>query len=339
MMLAVSVLTAAALVSLPRATVPQATRTIPTVYEAGHFYAVPETSTGAKLKLLVDTGGGGAHGMYWISAEAAERLSLHTRACQLGSFSLVVADVPAYKLKASLPAPLGSPCGNALMVQKGQGNSGDDGQLGAGYLPSRVWTFDYPAHKLLVMGQSWKPVPSAHAVTLGFMRNAMGELATGMPRITVRVDGKPVQMLLDTGASAHPTAAGKKASHTATVHDIGVTSYIDRTVFEQWHKAHPTWRVVESGDDLFGPGNVMPIIEVPEVEIAGWLVGPVWFTGRPDTSFRTGDHSMSTYMDQTIDGAVGANVFSHFVMTIDYPHNSAYFECATGCRPAKPDSL
>lgn len=224
------------------------------------------------------------------------------------------------------------------MVRNVQGHGDYDGQLGAGYLPSRVWTFDYPAHKLLVMGPSWKPASSAHVVTLGFMRNAEGRMATGMPRITIRVDGKPVQMLLDTGATAHPTAAGKSASHTATGHGTGVTSYIDRTVFQQWHHARPNWRVVENGDDLFGPGKATPIIEVPEVEIAGWSVGPVWFTGRPDSSFRIGSRSMSSYTDKSVDGAVGANVFSLVVMTIDYPHSSAYFQCATGCRPAKPSS-
>jgi hypothetical protein len=39
-------------------------QTIPTHYEAGHFYATPQTVDGSSLRLLVETGGGGAAGMY-----------------------------------------------------------------------------------------------------------------------------------------------------------------------------------------------------------------------------------------------------------------------------------
>lgn len=94
MVLAISVLAAAALVSVPGVTPAQAARSIPTVYAAGHFYAVPETSTGKRLKLLVDTGGGGAHGMYWISAKAAKQLGLNTRACQLTNSPLRLRTCP-----------------------------------------------------------------------------------------------------------------------------------------------------------------------------------------------------------------------------------------------------
>lgn len=136
-------------------------------------------------------------------------------------------------------------------------------------------------------------------------------------------------MLLDTGATAHPTAAGKGVSGTPTVNGFGVTSYIDHSVFERWHKVHPDWRVVDKGDDLLGAERIMRLIEVPKVEIAGWTVGPVWFTERPDRSFR--DY-MSSMMDKPVDGAVGGNVFRHFVMTIDYPHAKAHFRCVRGCK-------
>jgi len=70
---------------------------VPTAYEAGHFYATPQTANGQTLKLLVDTGGGGNLGMYWITVGAAKRLGLRTRLCKVGSASLTVAGIPGFK--------------------------------------------------------------------------------------------------------------------------------------------------------------------------------------------------------------------------------------------------
>lgn len=303
-------------------------RTIPTVYEAGHFYAVPQTVGGEKLRLLVDTAGGGGAGMYWITAAAAKRLGLKTRNCTLGEALFPVADVPDYAPGRGLPPPLAnrSPCGEALMIQA-RDYSGGDGQLGAGYFPGRIWTFDYPHRRLAVEDSSWQPKAGAHAVKLGFPRDEQGEATSGFARITIRVAGKTIDMLLDTGATAHPTKAGEKASGLPTVHGEGVASYITHGVFEHWHAKHPEWRVVIDGDDLFGAQHAARIIEVPRVEIAGWSVGPVWFTERADANL---DQFMQ-WMDKKPDGAVGANVFRHFVMTIDYPDATAYFRCVDAC--------
>jgi hypothetical protein len=305
----------------PKPSAARASRTIPTVYEAGHFYAVPEAVNGQKLRLLVDTGGGGGGGMYWITAEATKRLGLNTRSCKLGDSVLTVADLPNFKVGRGLPPPLSSSCGKALMIQSVPYGS-SDGQLGAGYLPGHVWTFDYPAHRLLLQSASWQPDAGVHAAKLG--------LASGFARITIQVAGEPIQMLLDTGATAHPTPAGETASHTPTVGGYGVTSYIDQSVFARWHKAHPTWRVVPNGDDLYGP----KLIEVPQVVVAGWAVGPVWFTVQSHIAAY-----MSKYTDVPIKGALGGNVFRHFVMTVDYPGSAAYFQCAAGCKPATHQRL
>jgi hypothetical protein len=42
---------------------------------------------------------------------------------------------------------------------------------------------------------------------------------------------------------------------------------------------------------------------------------------------------MAQMMDKSTEGAVGGNVFRHFVMTIDYPGEAAYFRCVSGCKP------
>lgn len=137
-------------------------------------------------------------------------------------------------------------------------------------------------------------------------------------------------MLLDTGATAHPTAEGVKTTGIATVNGLGVTSYIVASVFEHWHQAHPDWRVVADGDAAF-PKHPIRLIEVPRVDIAGWSVGPMWFTERPDSAFHD---MMSSMMDKQVEGAAGANIFQHFVMTLDYPQATAYFRCVSGCKPA-----
>ncbi len=332
MTIALAVLAAAFLAPAPTTTSAHPAYVIPTAYEAGHFYAVPRTTAGQKLRLIVDTGGGGNAGMYWFTKAAVTRLGLEIRACKLGDATLSVTDVPQYKPGQGLPPPLASrsPCGDTVMVGMPHYAEGD-GQLGAGYLPGRVWTFDYPGRRLLAQGSSWQPNPRAHATKLGFMRDAEGDIATGFARITIRVAGHPIDMLLDTGATAHPTPAGKKASGIPTVNGEGVTSYIIRSVFERWHTQHPQWRVVKDGDNLAGPGHATRIIEVPEVQIAGWTVGPVWFTERSDADFH---QFMGQWMDKPPDGAVGGNVFRHFVMTIDYPDATAYFRCVHGCRAA-----
>ncbi len=103
-------------------------QTIPTQYEAGHFFATPQTAAGQSLRLLVDTGGGGAVGMYWLSAPAAQRLGLKTGTCLVGRTSLTVATPPAYKAAQGLPSSMGR-CAGRLMVNPGPYTY--DGQLGA----------------------------------------------------------------------------------------------------------------------------------------------------------------------------------------------------------------
>lgn len=326
------------LISMVVATFPMAglaatAQVLPTVYEAGHFYATPETVSGQDLKLLVDTGGGGGpSGLYWITVDAAKRLHLETRACRWPGHSLTVADLPDYQVHRSLPPPPANPCGRVVMVQDATPYNGSDGQFSGKYLYSKgIWTFDYPDRRLTLQAGSWRPVPAAHATPLAFQRDQQGRVTEGYARITVRIDGRPTDMLLDTGATAHPTPAGERAAMIPTVNGFGVTSYIVRSVFERWHEDHPDWRVIDDGDRMPGQKRPAPIIEVPEVEIAGWSVGPVWFTERPDRAF----HGMMTsMMDRRVDGAVGGNVFRHFVMTIDYPRAVAYFRCVRTCTDA-----
>jgi hypothetical protein len=82
---------------------------LPTVYESGHFYAAPRTRNGERLKLLIDTGGGGSQGMYWLSQSTAERIGLHGAdaggRCGLEGSGMLLAPLPRYRPEARVPKP------------------------------------------------------------------------------------------------------------------------------------------------------------------------------------------------------------------------------------------
>ena len=304
---------------------------VPTSYEAGHFYAVGTTIGGKTLRLLVDSGGAGGSGLYVIDPAAASRLGLKTSRCTLGTEQFDVVTTISFATGKGWPKSADTPCGATAAVVSGIGEATRaDGIIGAGYLPRHVWTFDYPARQLWLEPADWKPRAGMHQAPLGYQRNSAGGWATGFARLRVQVAGQPVDLLLDTGATGEPTAAGEAASHEPTAGGLGVTSYVTTHVLEQWHRQHPDWPVVEAGDSLFGAHQATRMIEVPVLQIAGWTIGPVWFTERADANFS--DDGLSRYTDSPVAGAAGANIFRHFVMTIDYPHGAAWFTCVTACR-------
>lgn len=303
---------------------------VPTTYEAGHFYAAGTTVDGKTLRLLVDSGGAGGNGLYVIDPEAVSRLGLKVSRCTLGAEQFDVVTTIPFAPGKGWPKSADTPCEATALIVPGIGKaSGKDGMIGAGYMPRHIWTFDYPARQLWIESADWKPGIGMHQVTLGYQHKNTGGWGTGFARLQVHVAGQPVDLLLDTGATGKPTVAGEAASHAPTINDLGVTSYITTSVLEQWHQQHPDWPVVEAGDDLFGVRHATRMIEVPTLQIAGWTIGPVWFTERANTIFHD---FISQYTDRQVEGAAGANMFRHFVMTIDYPHGAAWFTCASGCR-------
>jgi hypothetical protein len=312
--------------------------TVPARFVAGRVLATPRTTDGHTLTLWVDTGGGGGSGMYLLTASAVDKLHLQTSRLTLGKQSARVATLPTYARGAGIPAPAGR-YAKALVI-KSLGSPADDthydGMLGAGYLPgnfrshARIWTFDYPGHHLTLQRPHWQPSAEARSVPLHFPHDDEGRLGSGFPRFVVRVDGKPLSMLLDTGATGYPTAAARRVEggHAR----VRATSFITTNQLERWHHQHPDWRVVNDADRMRIKGQSMRAIEVPSVTIAGWRVGPVWFTERPDTNFH--DY-MSSMMDAQVEGAIGGNALRHFVMTVDYHDFKGWFRCVSACdRPA-----
>lgn len=306
--------------------VPQAVRAadrmLPAVYEAGHVYAVPTLENGRQMRMMIDTGGG-TFPSVWISAVEAKRLGMKVDGACATDHGRVAVVHPAFRSGKGWPL-LAEGCDGIVVYPTG----GREGQVTPVSLKSGIWTLDYGARRVTLRASDWLPDPAETSAPLAFKPLDQGR-RSAWPRIRMTVDGQVLDMLLDTGATSHPTAEALKASGASIKDGVGVTSYVTASTMAAWHARHPEWRYIARGDDLF-PRNVAAVIEVPEIGIAGQTVGPVWFTQRPDQAFHG---MMAELMDMPPEGAVGGNVLENFRMTLDYPHARAWFFCeTTRCR-------
>lgn len=289
---------------------------LPVKYDEHRFYVQPVTADGTTLNLFTDTGGG-----LFLFSDTVERLKLSVVKGKTKDAPDMVA-LPVFKSDASVPAPLDN--GGRLYITPAASRNNPisqdwSGMLGQKWFAGRVWTFDYPNKKLLLHanGDALKG-DEKHRVALGFQKNSSGGRSANFPRIQVSIDGEQIDLLFDTGASTALT------DEALTVLDdkraaVRATSFITTSVFEKWRKKHPEWRVIEKAEK--GSGEAM--IEVPEISVAGFAVGPVWFTRRPDKNFH---EYMSQFMDKRIEGALGGNALHFFRITVDYPRAVASFE-------------
>lgn len=315
--------------------------TIPSRFEAGRVFATPTTTSGESLRLYTDTGGGAN----LLCREAAHRLRLPLEPlpddeelkAELGTH-LARTTLPPFKPEDGVP---GNADGNASFlvhdcrrIGNGSRESLGEGLLSQHWFAGRIWTWDYPARRLSLEGGHWAPPRRARSTPLGFKAAAAGSPGFHMPRVSARIAGEDVDFLLDTGATGYPTNDAIAAQPVpAPVNGARATSFITSSTLDAWHAAHPDWSVIENADDLLAPRFVARAIRVPEVDLAGWKVGPVWFTERPDRAFR---QMMSSMTDRPVEGALGGNVFAHFRMTLDYVHAAAYFECLRECSATPP---
>ena len=193
-----------------------------------------------------------------------------------------------------------------------------DGLLGQAWHADRVWTYDYPGRSLWA-GNAGDPegVAPPHTVRLGFRTVADGSRPCAFPRIDAVVDGESLPFLFDTGATLKltPEAQGQIGDGGPVLRG---TCFIIDSVLRRWRGRHPDWPVIPRGDAL-GHGT---LIRVPTVTVAGYAVGPVWFTSRPTDDFRA---VLADGMDMPVDGALGGDLFQHFRIVVDYPHAKAIF--------------
>jgi hypothetical protein len=193
-----------------------------------------------------------------------------------------------------------------------------DGTLGEAWFAHHTWTWDYPRAKLILRPTKWRPPADAHEFTVSFQTDAAGHRTFNHPRMLIRVAGAELAVLFDTGADTVLTpnalnalADGKPAQRS--------TSVIAHSVFEGWHQRHADWRILD--DAQLKTHSRMILAE--NVEVAGSSVGPVWFTERDDESIHG---MMSSSMSGQVEGAIGPNAFTDFVISVDYPSSRAWMQ-------------
>jgi hypothetical protein len=283
------------------------TTAMPVAYDEDRFFVEPVTASGARLRLLADTGGG-----LFLTAAAVARCGLAT------SWSIgrgTVARLDPLRPDASIPEPVGSAKWIPVWEQEG------DGMLGQRWFAGGIWTFDYPRKSLLLSSAPFRPTSeqTAHRVPLGFPTFS-GLRSGNHPRLTVTIDGLAVESLFDTGATVRLTTEALKSIGDGHPRERA-TSFVAARLFDRWHKDHPDWHLIENAEEK----THLAIIEVPRIQVAGFEVGPAWFTRRPD-----GAHQwMSTFMDRPIVASIGGSVLRNFRVTVDYPGAVAYFERPT----------
>ena len=280
---------------------------LPVAYDEDRFFVEPVLADGSRLRLLADTGGG-----LFVTRTAAERCGL------VASWSIgrgEVVRLRPLRSDAWIPEPVGAERWIPLK------NTDGDGMLGQRWFAGGIWTFDFPRKKLILNPAPFRPTAqqSAHSVVLGFP-TFVGIRSGNHPRFAVMIDGRTVESLFDTGATLRLTK--EAAQQIADGHaSERATSFVAASVFDRWRAEHPTWRVIENAEE----NTRLAIIEVPTIQLAGFDVGPAWFTRRPDAAHQW----MSTFMDRPIVASIGGNVLRHFRVTVDYPAAIAYFERET----------
>lgn len=276
-------------------------RVLPVRFVEGLVYAEPETVTGVRLKLLVDTGGG-----LFLTAQCAQRCGLSPVTLPGGRR----ARLPALGSEW-IPEPTGGEKWMPIVDLPG------DGMLGQRWFAGGVWTIDYPAQKLILHHTPFTPSTEMekHVAPLGFRRE-YGLRTSNHPRLQVTISGNPVEALLDTGATVWLSAGARRIAGDNRPSERA-TSFVSADLFGRWQESHPDWRVIEKGCEKSGES----MIEVPELEVAGLSAGPVWFTRRGNTNYEW----MSSFMDRPILASIGGNFLEHFRITLDYPAARAYF--------------
>jgi len=280
---------------------------LPVVMQDHRWFLQTTTTTGAPIRIYLDSAGG-----LYLTNAAASRLQLERKPVEVDSHRADGVVFPALADRRIPPARI-----DVVPLLKGEFD--EDGMFGAPWFSPHTFTFDYPRQKMILRTPGDLPrVAPEHRVTVAFRNDTDGVGAYG--RIQMIVDSQSIDMLFDTGATVRLTDVGIQAlGGTAKMR---ATSFITDAVFQRWRKAHPTWRVIE---DASHEGDLLhvPMIEVPTLTVGGYDVGPVWFTWRPDSAF----HSfMAQYMDKPAEGALGGSAFYDLRISVDWAAGAATFE-------------
>ena len=300
----------------------QSYRIIPTRYDRGRFFAIPEAIDGKRVTLLLDTGD---NSRVWESF--AQRFGLKVDSSSVPK-PLAMVGLPPLKPGRSLP----SPALNAGKVHVTPPQDAfdtlmsrvADGQLGFDWFADRIWTLDYPGHQLTLHDVAPRAHDGDHETPLGFPVDSTGHRLGHVPRIAIVIDGDSLNMLFDTGATIWLAAGTRIGGVDATSPEQPV-SIAWQWLFERWRQRHPDWPVVNDGDVV----SHAPLIRVPNARIAGFDTGPVWFREfvGPKVPPPSRNPTMPLVRSPFV-GTVGGNILQNFVITLDYPKATARFRKA-----------
>jgi len=286
---------------------------IPTRYVADRFFAAPVTLQGDTLMMLMDTGGG----QVFVSKRALERMGTTPRFLAVEGGGDSVWDggkFPTFKPGLGIPPALGNPPGQIYGASAPREVLGGDGMVGHNWFAGRVWVLDYPRHQAAYFETAPPPKPlGPHTIPMTLKAPLMRD----DPRIQVLVAGDTVDMLLDTGATSvlSPEAIAIVGAGPAA----RASAFVAQRQFDAWHTNHPDWRVIAGGE----ANSHADLIGVPNVSIAGYDVGTIWFAKRSNQVY---DGMMKALMDKPILASVGGAAFRQFKLTLDYVNQRVTFE-------------
>jgi hypothetical protein len=295
---------------------------MPAIFEQGVVYLEMAAPNHSRVRMFTDSGGGTA---FVLSTEAAKRLGLAPRDTTderllrwLGP-NVRLANASQFMARNWPRLEDGERFVIVPGVLASQGwPASADGVFGENWFAHQTWTWDYARQRLVWRPKNWRPATDAREFPVSFQRDDQGRRTDNYPLVTMQVDGAAIPMLFDTGASTvlTPTALhalndGKPAQRS--------TSMITHSVFEAWHQRHADWRLID--DAQLGTHSRM--ILVPELQLAGYRCGPVWFTERPDENFH---EVMSSLMSGQVEGSIGGNAFGGLVISMDYPKSLAWIQ-------------
>jgi hypothetical protein len=222
---------------------------------------------------------------------------------------------PTFKAGLGIPPALGTPKGQIY------GTSSKDitelaggGMVGHNWFAGRVWVLDYPHHQAAYFATPPAPKPlGPHTIPMTLKK----PLTRDDPRIQVIVSGDTIDMLLDTGATS--VLAPEAVAIVGPGPAERASAFAAARLWDRWHTTHPDWRVIVGGET----NMKQDLIGVPNVSIAGFDVGTVWFAKRPNSVY---DGMMKQLMDKPILASIGGTAFRQFKLTLDYVNQRVTFE-------------
>jgi len=292
---------------------------LPSIFDNNRVFLTPVLLDGKQIKFYTDSAGG------WnaISTELRKKYDWKVNIKKENGREFKLTTMPEFREGKSIPGASKSNSLKGYLVVVNKKNISQniadvdvDGFLGGKWFAEKIVFWDYIAKTVSILDsiKDVKNIKDYDKINLGFQKEN-GRYTTAFPSVEISVDGKILPMLFDTGATVHlSTAAKNELNETA---DYIGTSFITNSIFSQWQKDHPDWKVLEKADTLASEA----MIEVPKVKIGNRIIGSVWFTRRADNNFHSYMHKM---MDKKPEGAIGGSLFKYLRVIIDYPNEVVY---------------